>query len=175
MRYLEVLARALLATVFVVAVLGKINRRAAWQDFVQSLRQMRQVPEAAIPWTARMTVTVEALVAALLLVPTRTAGVLGFALAACLLGAFTVMIGLAVSSGNRAPCRCFGASRTPLGVPHMVRNLTLVCVAALGITGLSTGGALEPSPALLAGITGLVLGILTTAAEDIVALVKPIR
>jgi hypothetical protein len=174
-RYLEVVCRALLASVFVVAVVNKVASRAAWLDFVRSLRELRQLPEAVVRPAAVATVTVEALVAVLLLVPVRTAGILGFALAAGLLGAFTVVIGRALARGNRAPCRCFGASSTPLGRPHVVRNLTLICVALLGLAGLSAGAAIDPGYAVLAGITGLVLGILTTAAEDIVALFTPVR
>ncbi|AVT29269.1 methylamine utilization protein MauE [Plantactinospora sp. BC1] len=175
MRYLEVGCRVLLAAVFIVAVANKVASRAAWRDFVRSLRELRQLPEAAVRPAAVATVTAEALAAALFLVPLRVAGVLGFALAIGLLAAFTVVIGLALARGNRAPCRCFGASSTPLGIPHLVRNLTLICVAALGVLGLSTGTALDPAYAMIAGITGLVLGMLTTAAEDIVALVKPVR
>lgn len=167
--------RALLASVFVVAVVNKVAGKVAWLDFVQYLRELRQLPEAVARPAAVATVTVEALVAALLLAPVRTAGIVGCGLAACLLSAFTLVIGRALAGGNRASCRCFGASSTPLGRPHVVRNLTLICVAVLGVAGLSAGAAIDPDYAVLAGITGLVLGILTTAVEDIVALFKPVR
>ncbi|MFY1691397.1 MauE/DoxX family redox-associated membrane protein [Plantactinospora sp. WMMB782] len=175
MRFLEVVCRALLAAVFVVAVANKVFGRAAWPGFVQSLRELRQLPDAAVRPAATATVTVEVLVAVLLLVPVRAVGALGFALAACLLGAFSVVIGLAMARGNRTPCRCFGVSSTPLGWPHLVRNGTLVCVAVLGLAAMTTEGVVEPPYVLLAGVTGVVLGTLVTAAEDIVSLFRPLR
>ncbi|WP_165521962.1 MauE/DoxX family redox-associated membrane protein [Micromonospora zingiberis] len=175
MRYLDVVCRALLASVFIVAVANKVSGRAAWLGFVQSLRELRQVPEAAVRSAAVAVVTVEILVVALLVVPVRAVGAVGFALAVGLLGAFTVVIGRALARGSRAPCRCFGVSSTPLGVPHVVRNLMLICVAGLGLTGLSVDGSIDAPYAVLAGLTGMILGVLTTAAEDIVALIKPLR
>ncbi|MGR6322068.1 MauE/DoxX family redox-associated membrane protein [Micromonospora soli] len=174
MRYLEVTCRLLLAAVFVVAAFNKASGKTAWLSFVQSLHQLRQVPASLVRPVAVAAVTTETTVALLLLVPVRAVGAAGFAVAAGLLLAFTVVIGLAVSRGNRAPCRCFGASRVPLGMPHVIRNLVLILAAVLGLIGALSEGTAEVPYALLAGTGGLILGILITAAEDIVALVKPI-
>ncbi|MEU7655081.1 MauE/DoxX family redox-associated membrane protein [Micromonospora taraxaci] len=174
MRYLEVACRLLLITVFVVAVYTKVSGRSAWLSFVDSLRQMQPLPTRLVRPTAFLTVTIEVLVALLLLIPVRRVGEIGFALGAGLLVAFTIVIALAVARGTRATCRCFGASSTPLGWPHILRNLTLLVVAVLGLAGASAPESLGVPGALLAGVGGLVLGVLVTAAEDIVALVRPI-
>ncbi|SCG74993.1 Methylamine utilisation protein MauE [Micromonospora siamensis] len=167
------MCRSLLATVFVVAALSKIAGRPAWLGFVQSLRELNQVPDAAVRPAAITTVTTEALVVVLLLVPSPTAGMVGSAIAAGLLAAFVVVIGLAIARGNRTPCRCFGTSNVPLGWPHVVRNLVLIGVAGLGLLSASAAGTTPAATVLLAGAGGLVAGILITAAEDIVALVRP--
>ncbi|MGN9919534.1 MauE/DoxX family redox-associated membrane protein [Micromonospora palomenae] len=174
MRYLELACRLLLAVVFILAAFSKISGAAAWLAFVRALHQMRQVPDAVLRPAAIATVAIEALVAVLLLVPVRAVGALGFALASCVLLVFTVVVGLAMRRGNRTPCRCFGASTSPLGLPHITRNLVLICTAALGLTGASAAGTLEVPYALLAGASGLIVGLLITALEDIVALIKPV-
>ncbi|MGW2623900.1 MauE/DoxX family redox-associated membrane protein [Micromonospora taraxaci] len=173
MRYLEVACRLLLVTVFGVAVYTKVSGRPGWLSFVDSLRQL-PVPTSVARPAALLTVSVEVLVALLLLVPLRWAGEIGFALAAGLLVAFTSVIALAVAKGSRATCRCFGASSTRLGWPHIVRNGTLLVVAVLGLAGASAPESLGASGALLAGVGGLVLGVLVTAMEDIFALIRPI-
>ncbi|HEX5595853.1 MAG TPA: MauE/DoxX family redox-associated membrane protein [Micromonosporaceae bacterium] len=174
MRYLDVACRLVLATVFIVAAFTKVSGKGGWVAFVRSLRQLDQVPVSLVQPVAVAVVVVEALVVVLLLAPVRLAGSVGFALAGALLLTFTVVIGRALSRGNRAPCRCFGASNTPLGLPHVVRNLMLVCVVLLGLAGASAYGTLDVPYALLAGAVGLVAGILITAFEDIVALIRPV-
>jgi len=174
-QYLEVVCRLLLAAVFITAAFTKLSGKAAWLAFVQSLRQLDQVPGPLLRPAALAAVAIEVIVVVLLLVPVRVAGWIGFALAGCLLLSFTLVIGRALSRGNRAPCRCFGASSTPLGMSHILRNLVLVLVAVLGLAGASASGPLDAPYALLAGAAGLVAGILITAFEDIVALVKPAR
>ncbi|MFB9236602.1 hypothetical protein ACFFWC_13745 [Plantactinospora siamensis] len=56
----------------------------------------------------------------------------------------------------------------------MLRNLALVCVAELGLAGAAAPGSLELPYALVAGVAGLVVGVLVTAAEDIAALLRPV-
>lgn len=175
MRYVELASRLLLATVFVAAVAGKVYGRSAFGAFVTSLRRMDVLPESATSAVARVAVTAEAFVVLLLLVPIRLAGVAGFVLAAGVLTAFTVAIGLSLRHGNRAPCRCFGASTTPLGARHVTRNLTLIAVSLLGLAATLGPGRLDAGAALVAGAVGVVLGVLVTALDDIVELVRPRR
>nr|WP_176903321.1 MauE/DoxX family redox-associated membrane protein [Nonomuraea maritima] len=172
-QYAEVACRILLAAVFLTAAFGKASGKSAWLAFVHSLRRLEQVPGPLLRPVALAVVTTEAVAAVLLLVPARVAGWAGFALAGCLLLAFTLVIGRALKHGNRAPCRCFGASSTPLGASHMTRNLMLTCVAVLGLVGTSAPGTPEVPYALLAGAAGLVTGILVVAFEDIVTLFRP--
>jgi len=82
---------------------------------------------------------------------------------------------LSVRRGNTAPCRCFGASSTPLGPRHLVRNALLLAVAAAGLAGVLTPGALELPGTLVAGAAGLVVGAMITVFDDIADLVKPAR
>ncbi|TDD42349.1 hypothetical protein E1286_30965 [Nonomuraea terrae] len=172
-QYVEVTCRLLLVAVFITAAFTKVSGKDAWLAFVRSLRQLKQIPSPLLQPAALAVVAIEAIVAVLLLIPVRVAGWIGFALAGCLLLSFTLVIGRALSHGNRAPCRCFGASSTPLGPIHIMRNMMLVCVAVLGLAGASASGTLDAPYALLAGAGGLVAGILITALEDIVTLFGP--
>ena len=172
MHYLEVACRLLLAAVFLTAAVTKLSGGAAWAAFTDSLRQLDQVPGALVRPAALAVVAAEAIAGVLLLVPVRAAGRVGFVLAGGLLLAFILVIGRALSSGNRAPCRCFGASSTPLGAGHLVRNVVLLGAALLGLAGTFAAGPLGLPYALVAGAAGLVAGILITAFEDIVALLK---
>jgi hypothetical protein len=174
-RYVELACRLLIATVFLGALASKVYSRAAFGAFVTSLRRMAVLPDAAAPLAARLSVTGEALVAVLLLLPGRWLGAAGFLLAVGLLGAFTVAIGLSLRRGNRAPCRCFGVSTTPLGPRHVARNLTLMGVSTVGLAAALEPGHLDPGASLVAGTLGVMLGLLVTALDDIVELVRPSR
>jgi len=174
-RYIEICCRLLLATVFVGALVGKVVGRASFRTFVMSLRQMAVLPASIVLPAARLSVTVEALIAVLLLVPIRWTGAAGFLLGAGLLAVFTVAVALSLRRGNRAPCRCFGASTAPLGVRHVVRNLTLIVAALLGLAATLSEGPLDVAPSLVAGIMGLFLGLLATIFDDLVDLLRPLR
>ena len=109
-------------------------------------------------------VATEAAVPVLLLFP--AAVFYGFALAGDLLAAFTTAIVIALKRGRRAPCQCFGASSTPLGPSHLVRNAILL------ISVLAGGLALDVRPQQAAGLVvaiaaGLVGAILIVAMDDI--------
>jgi len=174
-RYAELACRLCLLTVFVVALAGKLSGKDAFAAFTRSLRQMSVIPQGTVAVAARASVAAEALVIVLLAIPLRGAGAAGFAVAAGLLAVFTGAIVLSLRRGNVAPCRCFGASSTPLGARHVVRNVVLISLALLGF-----GAALAPGPAdlaglLVAGAAGVVAGVTVTAFDDIAALLRPAR
>ena len=175
MHYLAVAGRFLIGTVFLVAVVGKVSSSAAFGAFVSSLTRMAVLPPAAAGPAARATVVFEALTVALLAVPLRWPPAAGLILAGGLLAAFTVVIGLSLRTGNRAPCRCFGASSTPLGVRHIVRNGLLLVVTALSLVAVSAPGDLDLAGTLAAALAGLVAGAVTAALDDIIALLRPTR
>jgi hypothetical protein len=171
--YLDVAARFLIGTVFLVAVAGKVSSKDAFTAFVGSLKRMAVLPPGAVGPAARVSVALEALAVVLLAVPLRWTAAAGFTIAGGLLTIFTVAIGLSLRNGNRAPCRCFGASSTPLGPRHLVRNGLLLVVVAVGLIGLGASGELDVAGALTAALAGLVAGGVIAGFDDIVELVRP--
>ena len=119
--------RFVLGTVFALAGLAKLPRRAEFEDAV---RGYRLVPDRAAPPIARWLPLVELAAGALLLLGLGTAAV------AALLGAFLVVFTAAVAinlaRGRAIDCGCYGAgpSRT-IGWPTLVRNLGLLAMAAV--------------------------------------------
>ncbi|NEA35962.1 hypothetical protein G3I17_30575 [Streptomyces sp. SID13031] len=98
--------------------------------------------------------------------------VIAHAGAAAVLLAFTVAIVLTLRRGGRQPCRCFGAKATPLGPAHIVRNVLLLVVAFGGLATLSGSHSIEPAGAALAGVAGLVAGLLVTRFDDLTDLFR---
>lgn len=162
-----VACRAMIGVVFFVAVASKLSSRDAYRQFSQSVRSMR-VPESLTPFV----ITVEAIIAVAMATPLTVAGLAGFSIAALLLAAFVAGITRAIAIGSTVPCRCFGRSSNPLGRPHIVRNLALLAVAALGLTASLTNALIVLIPAMLAAVTGLVLGVLVIMFDDLVALFR---
>jgi ABC-type microcin C transport system permease subunit YejB len=173
-RYAELACRLCLLTVFAVALAGKLSGRDAFAAFTRSLRQMSVVPQGTVALAARASIAAEALVVVLLAIPVRGAGTAGFAVAAGLLAVFTGAIVSSLRRGNVAPCRCFGASSTPLGRRHVLRNAALIAVALLGFVAALVPGTAGISGLLVAGAAGVVAGVTVTAFDDIVALVRPV-
>jgi len=148
MAYLLIACRTLLLGVFVAALAGKIRRRSTYRDFAKWVGTLGLVPRRLTAIAAASATAAEAAAVALLALPSTVP--VGFALAAALLAVFTAGVALAIRRGRRAPCHCFGASKTPLGAVHVVRNAVLLAVGCAGLT-LSTVG--DPDPAIhLAGV-----------------------
>ncbi|MEV6923326.1 MauE/DoxX family redox-associated membrane protein [Dactylosporangium sp. NPDC051485] len=172
MQYVEVAGRAVLVIVFALALAGKVSSRSAWAAFVASLRRMDVVGEAWMRAAAVATVVAEAAIVVLALVPVRPAGTAAFVLAAGLLGALTVAVARVVRRGAAVACRCFGVSDTPLSMQHVVRNLTLVVVAVLGLAGSLAGGAFQAPMVAVIALAGAVAGLLVTRWDDLAALMR---
>ncbi|WP_407936533.1 MauE/DoxX family redox-associated membrane protein [Lentzea tibetensis] len=167
MVYLALACRLLLLGVFLVALVSKMR---AYREFERSLTGL--VPGKAIRPAAALTTAAEAAAVVLLALPHT--GSLGFALAGLLLAAFVAGIVLGLRRGTTAPCRCFGASETPLGWPHVIRNAVLLCAAALG---LITGPAV---PTEIGGIAvtaacAAIAGLAVVRLDDLVALFRPLN
>lgn len=173
MRYVEIAARLLIGVVFLVAFVGKVNSPVAYRAFVRSLREMNVLHAGLQPWAARGSLVVESLIIVLLAVPMRATGVAGFALSAGLLSVFAGAIGLSLRRGNRVPCRCFGASTTPLGTGHIVRNVVLVAGSLLGIVAALRPGTATGAGTVVAAFAGLAAGLVVTMYDDIAALWSP--
>ncbi|MCP2322047.1 hypothetical protein HDA40_000554 [Hamadaea flava] len=172
MPYLELACRLVLVTVFATAVAGKISSRAAWTAFVDSLDRMDAVPVRLLHPAAWASLAAEIAISLLLVVPGRLFAVAGFVIAIGLLGSFTAAIASAIRRGKNAPCRCFGASVTPLGWSHVGRNSGLMVLAAVGLTAALRGGPIDIAPAVVAAATGVVVGLLVTRLDDLLALFR---
>lgn len=176
MPYLLLFSRGLLAIVFLVSAAGKLRSRAQLRAFTESLRAMKVLPAAAVGPVAG-TVAMAELAVALLLVPLPTPAptTIGFALAALLLGGFTVAIVLVLRRGVQASCRCFGASAgRPFGREHVVRNLVLLAFAVLGGYASLGDTAITGYRAVLALPPAALCALVVTRLDDLVALFAPV-
>jgi hypothetical protein len=164
---LELGCRAALIVVFALAFAGKVRGAAAWRAFVQSLAAFGVSAAWARPPAAAAIAAVEAAAVALLV----AAPAPGFALALALLAVFTGAMVVALGRGQRAPCRCFGASERPIGPAHLARNAILLAVAcaglAAGVNGSPSTGLHESIATLL---TGGMAGFVVTRWDDLLFL-----
>jgi hypothetical protein len=161
MEYVGVGFASLIGWVFLASAISKLRH---FGEFTRSLPALAPVRAGQVRPLAMTVVATEAAVPVLLLIP--AAIFYGFALAGALLAAFTAAIVTALKRGRRAPCQCFGASSTPLGPSHLVRNSILL------ISTLAGGLALDAQPQQAAGLVvaiaaGLVGAILIVAMDDI--------
>ncbi|NUS07452.1 MAG: hypothetical protein HOV97_33370 [Nonomuraea sp.] len=170
MQYVDVACRLLLLTVFALALAGKVTSRTAWREFTGSVRAMKVVGDDAAPPVAVATVAAEALVIVFAATPLPWAGPVAYVLAAGLLACLTVAVVLVVRRGAAVPCRCFGASSTPMDLRHVVRNLILVAVALLGLASTVAHQPADLALGALAGVCGAVAGLLMARWDDLVPL-----
>jgi methylamine utilization protein MauE len=89
----------------------------------------------------------------------RLAAGAGFGVAVVLMAGFTFAIVRAVRRGVQAPCRCFGASATPVGTRQVVRNGVVLATAAADLAG-----------AAVALVAGVVAGALVVTFDELVDL-----
>jgi hypothetical protein len=161
MEYVGVGFASLIGWVFLASAISKLRH---FGEFTRSLPALAPVRVGQVRPLAMTVVATEAAVPVLLLFP--AAVFYGFALAGALLAAFTTAIVIALKRGRRAPCQCFGASSTPLGPSHLVRNAILL------VSALAGGLALDVRPQQAAGLVvaiaaGLVGAIFIVAMDDI--------
>lgn len=174
-RFVEIAVRCLIGVVFLVSSIGKAAGRGSFDGFAASVGGMRVLPRRVVRPVALVVVAAEYAVWGLLTVPARAATVTGLLLAMTLLAAFTLAIVLVTRQGARVPCRCFGRSAAPLGIRHAVRNCVLAVLAAGGATVAATSSPVRMEEAVVAGLAGVVLGVLTVMYDDIVELFRPLR
>ncbi|MET8221599.1 MauE/DoxX family redox-associated membrane protein [Streptomyces hirsutus] len=174
MEYLVAGARGLLGLVFLGSVIGKLTGRSEFTTFVDSIRALGVVPPVLVHPVARAVIAGEAAVCVLMAVPVRGGVTAGFLVAAFLLTAFIAGIAAAVRRGATTPCRCFGPSSTPLGIPHIVRNAVLCAVAVAGALAVPVGADARPGGAMVAGIAGLFAGAVVTQFDHLLTLFRPL-
>jgi hypothetical protein len=161
----------MLIVVFGIAFVGKARGLA---EFADSVREMRVLPAGLAGPAALAVLLAEGVVCGVLLLPFAWTSLVGFALAGLLLGAFAVGILISLGKGTRTPCRCFGASTTPLGGRHVMRNLVLTGICTAGIAASPAGSPEFGAGTLLGGFCGLLIGVAVTALDDLVSLLRPL-
>jgi hypothetical protein len=168
-------ARVCVAAVFVVALSGKVRGRAAAEGFAGSLVDLKLVSRRWSTAVAMAVVGVEALTAALLVVPAT--GRIGAGLAVAVLTGFAGALLVAARRGASGPCPCFGAVRGEETAAtrriDLARNIVLVAVAAAG--GLLDSPVDFTDPGIApAVVLGLVAAALVVRVDDLVMLVRPL-
>ncbi|HEY6174542.1 MAG TPA: MauE/DoxX family redox-associated membrane protein [Kofleriaceae bacterium] len=169
MAYLELACRAMLVVVLGAAAAGKLRRRD-FEGFLVALRAFGLPAGLAGRPAASLIVALEVTAAVLLV----AAPLAGYALAFALIAAFTAALRRVVHSGQRVVCRCFGASTTPVGVSHLVRNAMFLVVIGLGIAAaLASGASIAPSTRLVVIACGALAGAGAARWDDLAYLVRP--
>lgn len=171
MTYLSFAGHWLLGVVFAISAVSKLRGRAAFAEFAASTRDLLPSRWRTTSVTVSTVVVVlEAAVPVLLAVPGLRRGGLGLAMT--LLVAFGAAIAAALRRGERTACRCFGASRVPLGKRHLVRNGLLAAVAVLALVSGDVRPA-DPVGLAVAGTAAGVLALLVTRFDDVIDLFAP--
>lgn len=166
MAYAALVSRALIGLVFAVSAFSKIHNIAAYREFERSLRRL-PVPLAgngALP--AALAVAETAIV---VLVTVPATGVAGLVLAALTLAVLTAGTAVAVKRGARVSCQCFGSSRAPLTLRHVLRNGFLLAVAVTGVLGTGAPGP-RPEGIALSLEAALAVATLVVFLDDLVDL-----
>ncbi len=158
MEYLRAAATALIAVVFAASAFSKLRD---FRGFARSVPALVPMPAKWVTPVSVAVVVIEPASAVLVLVTP----IAGFVLATALLLAFTVAIAASLRRGRRAPCRCFGATETPIGPRHLVRNTLLICSAVLG--ALAPEHLPSVAGAAVAFAAGVVVAVLVIAMDDI--------
>jgi hypothetical protein len=167
--------RCAVGLVFVASILGKARGRKPYADFVRATGRLGSgwltswIPAGVL---AGGVIAAEAAVVVLLVPPGSTW--VGFVLAGLLAVAFAAAVAAALRRGDHAPCNCFGVSARPISRVHLVRNVVLVAVAALGLAadGVAVDPA-EPAGVVAAVVAGVVVAAVVVRADDLAELFQP--
>lgn len=165
---LAAVAQYTLATTFVLSAVAKMRTRAALSGAIRRMTLYRlddgaaRLAAALLPWV-ELGLGV-GLVAGFRLDATATA-------TAMLLLIFTVFVVVHLVQGSRVPCHCFGDDRAAISLGTLVRNVTLIVLAAgLAIlTHIEPDIALTPAKSLVLPWHEL-LGVIVTTISLIVVL-----
>ncbi|GAB2687247.1 MauE/DoxX family redox-associated membrane protein [Nocardia thraciensis] len=172
MSYAVLACRCVLAGVFLVSLAGKLRSRTAFEEFVTATAALLSAPGRPAKVVAVGTITAEiAVVCAMVFEPSRR---LGLIMAVAVLVCFTVALVRALLRGAAAPCRCFGASDTPIGIRHVIRNIVLAAVAAAAVALDVAVGTHHYEPVGIAVIVPAVAAcvLLTVRLDDLVELLR---
>lgn len=145
----------LLLVVMVVAAIAKFAGFREFTEVATSLAAMLRIAARPVhPAIAGAVPFTELTAGTLLAVEPR----LGAAACVVLLLIFTTVATVAVSSGHRVSCSCFGAmSSATLGPITIVRNVCLMGTAILVLIGSGSGRGVALPYALLGSLLGVTL------------------
>ncbi len=168
----------LLGVVFTAALIGKLREPDPVRRLAGSLAGL--VPGGLRTAAATGVILVEIVVVGALLVAVATPWVAraAAALAAAVMTVFAAGVAVSRRRGLATRCRCFGASDSPLGRRHLVRNSFILIFAAAGaaLPAPPHLQALAPVPALLACAAGALAGLMIVQLDAIVELyLGPVR
>lgn len=160
-------ARVLVGGLLLVAALAKLRDVPG---FASTLVDLGLVSRRWARAGAFGVIAVEAAIAVAVAIPATAVVGLGFGAAM-----FAALAAVALYGASRpapVPCRCFGATRTPLGREHAYRNaaVSLVALGALPLAG--TGGGIDPGTALLAGFAALLAVAGVALMDEVKALLR---
>lgn len=180
---------AVLTTVTCVygrSAMTKLSGRRPYRSYRDGLGDTALVPARLLPAAAAALAGGETAVAAGLMVATiLTAGALpgavtvtaaGLGGAALLAGILVTGVAVIMHRGTRARCACFGAaSSRPLGGSHLSRNLSLLAVIVVGLTGNEIAHGRPAPPAVaVAAVAGAVTGLLLIRLDDLITVFTPV-
>jgi hypothetical protein len=169
--------RMVMGLVFATSAISKLRGRGAFDEFATTTRLLlvaasprRLVSDSGSRRVGGAVIAAEASVPLLLLVPGLSRFGLGVAM--FLLTLFGLGIVVAMRRRVRTTCRCFGASSTPLGKRHLIRNTILFVVAAAGLGAGPAGHADLAALAVVAG-SAVVAAVLVVRFDDVIELFAP--
>jgi hypothetical protein len=170
--YLAFGCQVLLGGVFAVSAGSKLYSRTAFADFTAATARLTGARAARARQFAVATAAAELAIVLALIVPSLV--LWGFAASIGLLGVLTAAIVRSLRRGQRVPCRCFGASNSPLGTRHVARNATLAAFGVLGIVaGMSgTTSSLDVGLACVVAFAALTGVALTARLDDLIGLFR---
>ena len=170
--YLQFGCQVLLGGVFVVSAGSKVYSRTAFADFRAATARLTGAGAARARQLAVATVAAEIAIVLAMIVPALV--LLGFAAGIGLLAVLTAAIVGSLRRGQSAPCRCFGASNSPLGTQHVARNAALAAFGVLGIAASLSGGtsSLDIGLACVVAFAALIGVALTARLDDLIGLFR---
>ena len=165
------------ALVFGTSAAAKLRSRSAYLRFRSAMAGLLPRPLTGGLAAAELTVAVGLGAAAVATVAGGRDLIALIALGAAALLTCLLIAGVAVliRRGVRTRCACFGSSE-PIGVTHLVRNLTFLGLLLAGlVAGLGGAGQAGPAAAaVMAVVAGGCLALLIIRWEDLAVLVTPV-
>ncbi|HET7018612.1 MAG TPA: MauE/DoxX family redox-associated membrane protein [Streptosporangiaceae bacterium] len=170
MTYVVEAACVMAALVFGASAAAKLASRNAYRRYRAAMAGL--LPPALAGGLAAAELAVALGLGAAAITGARAPVALGAAaLLTCLLIAGVAVM---IRRGVRARCACFGTSE-PIGVTHLVRNLTLLGLVLAGLAAsLSGAGTRQAAAAVMAVVAGGCLALLIVRWEDLAVLVTPV-